>query len=365
MTKRMLAAGFVVVLFGILAAIGPSQLRAQRPPKGPLAPAQQLNVNCGAGQTIGDALAQAQDMLGHVQINILGVCREVVQISRSDVTLMGVSREDGIEAPESIEFTVSINGPNLVRLANLTVTGGSLGAFGGASFEADDITIQDAINGIGADKGVFGILRNVTIQNMSGFGANVGSGGHLTLIGSQVHDNAYGVYAAEGATFRVEASTIEYNSQFGAGASDGGVLSIQNTVIQNNPRFGLYVGTNGAASVSNGSVIKNNAQGGAVLNIGAVLNLRSSTIELNTGSGIVAQDGSIVSLGDSDAIVQNNTGSGVFLGHASAVTGNGQIKNNGAYGVQCTDPSAWIGGFGALQIGPNTSGATKDCQFGT
>lgn len=366
MAKRMPAAGFAVVLFGILAAIGPSQLRAQRPPKGPLAPAQQLNVNCSAGQTIGDALAQAQGILGHVQINILGVCREVVLITRSDVTLMGVSREDGIEAPESTEYTLSIKGPNLVRLANLTIAGGGLGAYGGASFEADDITVRDAVNvAIAGDKGAFGILRNVTVQN-SQWGVWVGSGAHFTLISSEIKDNWKGLNVNGGGTLRVESTTIEDN-ETGAMAFTGGVLDVQNSTFQDNSLLGLYLATNATASFSGASFIKNNGTagpGGAQLFSGAVLDLKDSTVELNSGNGIEAQDGSVISL--NNGIVRNNSGSGVFLGHASAVTGNGQINSNSGWGVQCTVPSAWIGGFGSVQIGANGQGATNDnCQSGT
>lgn len=362
MKKMMLETGIAIAAFGILAALGPLQLQAQRPPKGPLAPVQ-YNVNCNAGQTIGEALELGQEVLGHLQINISGVCHEVVQISRSDVTLMGFSSEDGIQAPSSAstEWIVSINGPNMVNLSNLTIKGGGITAFGGASFAARDITIENATDGIGADKGAMGILRHVTIQNMSRFGVNAGSGAHLTLTDeSQVHDCAFGVQVSEGGTVRLEASTIENNSQFGVGAGDGGVVSIQNTVIQNNPRFGLYIGSNGTATVANNSVIKSNGGGGsggqgAHLDAGAVLVLQGATVEGNSGNGIEAQDGSIINL--RNGTVQNNNGPGVFLGHSSAVVGNGEIKGNVGWGVQCADSSGWIGA--SVEIGANGGGATN------
>lgn len=321
-----------------------------------------LTVNCGGGQTISGALATGATTLRPLVIGIQGVCHEAVLINRDNVTLTGMSSEDGIQEPESAQFAVSIMGPNLVRLANLTITGG-VTAFGGASFEADDITVQNGTAGIGGDKGFYAILRNVTVQNISGFAVSAGSGGHLTLSNSQVQGNGFGVNASNGGIVKVEGTTIK-NNTIGARIADGGVLDIQNSTIQDSSMTGLLIENNGTVIASNNTVVKNNGQGGpgqggAHLTSGAVLDLQDSRIELNSGSGVDAQDGSIVNL--RNGTVQNNSGSGVFLGHTSAVTGNGQITSNSGWGVHCTGPSAWIGGFGSVQIGSNGQGTT-DCQ---
>lgn len=350
--------GLAVVAAAVMALTAPGQLRAQGPPR-PVGTAN-LNVNCGAGQTIAGALARANALPGNVVITIQGVCEESVNIARDNITMQGTTRDDGIRAPSGEPWAVSINGPHGIRLANLTITQGGITVWGGSSVEAEQITVENSSNniGIGVDKGGFVLLRNVIVRNISGFGVWAGNGGHTTLITSEVRDNETGVFAGEGGLIKVEGTTIENNSAFGAGAVGAGVLEIQGGIVQNNP-LGLLAQANSTLMLSNNAVVRNNGNG-ADLAVGGFLQLRDTTFQDNTGIGIIAHTNSMVYL-DDGAVIENSGASGVELHDASVVTGRGSILNNTGWGVYCGDPSSRIGTWGTLQIGTNGQGGTN-CQ---
>ena len=169
-----------------------------------------INVNCNAGEAVSDALAMGQSTIRPLFIHIEGVCEESVFIGRDNVNLGGMSREDGIQAPNYGGFAVTIYGASMVRLGNLTISGGGIASLGGASYEANGITVEGAYIALSADKGAYGILRNVTIQNSS-WGVYATSAAHLIVIDSQINGNDWGVNASGGGTLKVEGSTIEDN----------------------------------------------------------------------------------------------------------------------------------------------------------
>jgi len=87
-----------------------------------------LFVDCGAGDTLGAALDEAQDHPGPVNIVISGVCVESVEIWRDDVQISGAQPSDGLQAPDDAFAVVSIgNMASGVRLQDMTITGGSAG----------------------------------------------------------------------------------------------------------------------------------------------------------------------------------------------------------------------------------------------
>lgn len=342
----------------LMAWIVPGQLRAQ----GPMGPprSMNINVNCGAGQTIAGALARANAIPGNVAITIHGVCEETVNIARDNITLQGATRDDGIRAPSGEPWAVSIKGQHGVRLANLTITQGGITIWGGSSVEAEQITVENSSNNIGiiANSGASALLTNVIVRNISGVGVSVGTGGHITLSASEVRNNRIGVFVTDGGSVNVGGTTIENNSGFGAGAVGDGVLAIGGGVVQNNP-LGLLVKANSTLVLGPNAVVRNNGTG-AELEVGGFLHLRGSTLQDNTGIGIIAHTNSIVYL-DGGAVVQNNGASGVELHDASVVTGIGSILNNAGWGIYCGDPSSRIGTWGTLQIGTNGQGGTN-CQ---
>jgi hypothetical protein len=60
-----------------------------------------LAVDCGAGQTVAEALGIAAKTFGPVTITLTGVCRERVYIKRDDVSLRGAGPADGLASPPS------------------------------------------------------------------------------------------------------------------------------------------------------------------------------------------------------------------------------------------------------------------------
>jgi hypothetical protein len=90
-------------------------------------------VNCAKGDSINAALAS--DLKAHsLTIEITGMCRENVVVTRDRVTLRGTDpAQDGIQAVENTELTdaaVWVRTAALARIENLTLTGGFSGLLG-------------------------------------------------------------------------------------------------------------------------------------------------------------------------------------------------------------------------------------------
>jgi hypothetical protein len=87
---------------------------------------QTLTVNCGAGQTVADALGQVSTA-APVTVTISGTCTEAVVLNRDDVTLQGSQASDGLQAPAASVTVIAVINSQRVVLRQLTITGGSSG----------------------------------------------------------------------------------------------------------------------------------------------------------------------------------------------------------------------------------------------
>lgn len=291
----------------------------------------EVDVDCGAGGTIGNVLAMHARGLGRLTIRVSGTCAEQVNIARSNVSIEGQTGA-AIQLPANGGYGFIVpNGVQDVSVSSFTITGGT-----GAAV---------------VNKSSYGRFSNIVAQG-----------------------STFGMVAADGGTIEVTASTMR-NNTFGSYAVRGGVAIISNSTIENNPT-GVMAMKNGTINLTsilpdgtlgNGVVVRNNGTGG-VARSGGLLDLTNARIENNTSVGLLADSGSAVHLfvpfggpgntisgnGTAGILVQKNA-SVVFADATNTVTGNG-------FGVLCqNNPSYIVSAAGPGNISGNTSGNIVGC----
>lgn len=243
-----------------------------------------FNVNCADGQTVRDALFEANKRTGRVTIRVIGTCVEAVQFDRSNTTIRGAAPGDGLTAPSSTSTVMGINAARNVVLDNLALTGGLIG-----------LSVRN-------DAQV--IVRNSVIANHSFLGATADHG-TLEFQNTTVENNHDGITAWLGSTVKIVGGRIQ-NERIG---------------------IGLYTGSR---VLLDGSSLVTGNQSGVNVRCGSVLNVRSARIEAN-GEGISAIGGATVLIG-TETIIQNNQGNGLSLQDTSVVgvlgSDQAQIINN-------------------------------------
>lgn len=326
----------------------------------------ELLVDCAAGDTVGEAVADADTHFGPVSITISGVCEENAVIERSDVTLSGVEPTDGIQAADPGLSTLTIVGAHGLELSNLTISGGRTGihVVSGAVLSATGVTVRDSTgDGVRVGSASTAYLNDCTILNHPIFG--VSASGTVGIIDSEISGNGQGLFAASG-TIRGALVHVHGNGN-GANAFSGGTLTFFASVFEENVT-GVTGEFNGSVKVGGSSLIANNEGPGVVMSNGSVFSISDdSIIENNGGSGIEAYGGSSVTIGfPNPSIVRNNAGDGVFLRDLS--TGGvgdpaSQIVDNGGWGVNCAGPAAITSaqheGLESVDLSGNATGPTN------
>lgn len=337
-------------------------------------------VDCGAGQTVTDALQQTAAATS-VDITVRGTCTEAVNIDRDNVFLHGGAPGDGLKGPSSDATVLQIGNARQVRLSQLTVTGGGNGiSIGGAALVfGDSIVVRGATNsGVTVANSSTAFMNGLTIddsnQNLSvggggslgvdggtienGFvGANVNADGSLFLTGGVVVENNsfIGVHAAHGGSATLQQATVQGNTQAGVAAFQGGSVFVTNgAVVQNNGNFG--VSANAAVADVEGHVTGNGGCGVCGYNGGHITVQGGALIDHNHGDGVQIGVGS--SLATQSATIADNDGNGISVqGTSTAAFGSGgnTITGNGGAGVYCEGPPA-VAQMQALQPGDNVSG---------
>ena len=301
---------------------------------------QNIFIDCGAGQTIGDALGQAEDTLNPFHITVIGVCTELVTINRDNITLQGASEGDGIQAPNSDNFQVllRIQGAQKVQLKQLTFTGGSVGllATRSASFSAENLQIKDsAFLGIHLRESSTGLLENSIIEDHSEC-IKVEDGSYLNLKSCKVSKSGgHGIAVRSGSVAVIYSSTIDYNAASGVMSFDGSTLDFNDCTIEYN-KSGISIWAGSAGRVGSSRISHN--IGGIDIKSGGHLSITHGTlVENNTGHGVFAVGGSTVE-SRAGSVIQNNAGYGIYLGDASLVTGNEDVEIAfNLKGIVCAD----------------------------
>ena len=313
----------------------------------------ELSVDCTAGETVGDALAEAQagEWIGPVRIGISGVCVESVGIFRDDVTLFGIGDAE-IRAPMPDEpFTIGVFDAKRVHVEDLIITGGRFGVQASqADITAFGVTAEQATEtAIYIAEGSSAQVFDTVVTDNDRFGVAASSGGIVTMGSSTVQRNGEtGVFAggAGGPGSITVGDSAILDNHSGAGANVGGFLSLSNTLVAGNEFFGVF-GIAGQLSLDGTTRIVGNGVGGLSLDGGADVYIGTGpvTVEGNQGDGISVGIGS--SIRADELVVTGNDGSGISVQDLSVVgLGHATITDNGGWGITCDGPPsvATIGG---------------------
>jgi hypothetical protein len=342
-------------------AIQLAQPQPSPPPPGP----QNVTVDCGAGQSINQAIQQA-DPNEPLTINIQGTCTEAVRVGRDNVSLQAASPGSGIQAPSANDTVLMFGGARGASVQGLTLSGGSagIGAYG-AMYQAQDVHITGAANGVQAGGDSVVSLTNVTIDDCqfgigAGSGASVGvvggsiagcrfvaidavNGGDVTLNGgvAVADSRLQGVVAGAGGSIQINDATVSNSGVFDVFAFGGNVtVNGGNTLVTGSRFAGVSASDGGNAFVINGARVSGNGGGGVSADNGGHLLVQDgSIIENNTGPGINLTGASSLRM-RGGAVVQTNTGDGIHLSDTSVaeIDGSNQITANNGHGIACDGP---------------------------
>lgn len=278
----------------------------------------EMDVDCGAGDTITDAIAMFNGSAS-LTLNISGACNEAVIIERSNVHLRGVGDSASISGVASA--VRAGRGASGIVIENLRLSSPvmALGCIDNAQVYGINLELVDSARGVVALEGGMcriddsliannsqgaTVLRNgvVTIRGSdllsNGTGANVLTGGSLTLAGS----GSSVVNPGTGQT-RVSGSAGNGLSAFG-----GGTLSLENVDIANNGLAGVSIRTGSTLYFEAGTpVIRDNGGPGLILSDLSTVSV-STTGTLITGNdaGVVC-NGTVAAGSLSLVTVQDNT----------------------------------------------------------
>lgn len=236
---------------------------------------QTINVDCGAGGTIGQALQQAT---GGDTIKVIGTCHEAVSITKFGITLDGQGQTI-IDATGLQQSALTIDGAHSVTIKGLTVQHGDphgLLARRGAAVILMGVTAQDNITeGISIDENSTAQLTDCTAQRNGRDGIRTFRNGSATLNGTIVSQNnqRHGIEALAGSVVFINIGamvTVSGNTDNGISVSQTSQLTMSpassgtaTLVAQDNGDNGIEVSQNGALGIFGGTVtVQNNAGGG-------------------------------------------------------------------------------------------------------
>ena len=376
---------------------GPAGPQGPAGPLGPAGPpgagadslfqALYLTVHCPT-ESVANAVNQASHSLGYVEITISGMCYESVTINRNNrVTLQGSSPGDGLTAPAGAP-ALTLNGVQNINLQQLTLAGGNTGlrVTNGASFWASGLHVSGTPNstGIEVTMNASGTLTDSSIEgNRTGLMANLG--GALAVNGGQVTQNSTGVDADQGGQVNLYAVSVADNGN-GMQVQGNASIYLNGAVVERSTYAGSRVGPGGTLHIGREAVIKTTSNGPALVMESGAAFLDGGQITSNAQVGIHADEGSMVyldggasvdgnggnglelSAGSSALVVnskiQSNTGNGVFIGDASAVSFGppnigGQIINNTGWGIFCAGAPQVPQAIGGPLVGGNLGGGSN------
>jgi len=290
-------------------------------------------VDCSKGQTISSALERG-DVHKPLVINVRGVCREFVTITRANVTLRGDPTAE-IVAPDNERDLLTV-AADRVWLGNLTLTGGLTGLSQDhePTFYAEKVVIQDTRN-IGLRVRVGDArVNDCTVQRAGGIGVSVVRGGSLILGNCQILDSGQaGVSVSGSSVVNLNRSTVMRNGAQGIVLSQGsqGFITNGSTIAENagngidvqmsqvnvtgrntiRDNGGFGIGGHGSPIAIDNNTITGNRGDGVMGYIGTTLVLHGNTISGNGGSGVVSMGNSLVQIGR--ATIENNGSNGITL----------------------------------------------------
>ncbi len=186
-----------------------------------------VDVDCDAGQTIGDTLLKTADE-PYVVLSVSGICRESVVIRRDDVVLQGQPGA-AIWADASQGYALYVNRGRRISASGLTLQGGHLAAllvvYG--DFSGIRLTIAGASSGVRLQDGANVTLAEAVIQGNT-FEGVFADDSMISLSFCSIYKNrSYGIWAQHS---RASLYNVEVFSNMTGVAGDG--ISLVSTAGQ-------------------------------------------------------------------------------------------------------------------------------------
>ena len=252
-----------------------------------------VNVDCGTGQTIQEALDHHSAPGRTLIVKITGTCTENVVVTADDTTLMG-DPTAMVTSTDPARNTILVNGAARCTIQNLVVSG--------------------ARNGIA-----------------------VISSGSVSVHAVQAQSNTQsGVVATTGSRVDVDASTLANNGTSGLSVTDNAAGFLTNSTVQNNATSGVVVQRASSARIGQSSVgvngpntIQQNGSNGVFVYESAQALVHGNTVSSNGSAGVSVEaaaatitSNTVQSNGTNGVIVTNNAGARVGITDQGAAAGN-------------------------------------------
>lgn len=284
-----------------------------------LATQGQTTVDCDAGDSLADAVGEADD---GAHLLVSGTCDEAVFVPRAltNVTLDGqgeatVQGPDADSAPTGPEsFTFFVEGQS-VTITGFTVAGGAHAVHlsGPASATITENHITESRGAIHLDKGSVAQIAGNTITDNLGYGINV-------------QEDSY--------------------ARIGFTAPTRGF--VPNT-IRDNDGVGIKIDRWSSAWIG-GNEVAANGDHGVLLDRGAAAEVAGNSISGNAESGIHVSRGT--------SVILDSYGEEI----PAEVSGNNSAEPNGTYGLACEEGGSVSGGLGTLAGESGTLLADPECE---
>jgi hypothetical protein len=258
-----------------------------------------VSVNCDRGDTIQAALKQLAPA-GPNRVNVSGTCKENVKINGLDrLLLIADPTATIVDSSGGVNDIIDIFGSRDVTVQGFVIKGGSTGIF--CATQSSCSTTNNRIQGAG--------FAGIAVYQASS----------LTSLGDMMVSNNIGVLVQFGAYFETETSTIQNNSSFGVEALMNSTLRIISAKITGNASDGVHVEQNSSAR------------------IGLTAGTPPNAIQNNGGSGIFVGDLSFVRFTPENKISGNLTQPDVSCGPQFSAT-RGALVNLGGGTTNCVEP---------------------------
>lgn len=322
-----------------------------------------LEVDCGAGETVGAALAATAAHGGPLTLLIRGVCDEHVRLDRDDVTLRGTLPGAGFSSTGVVGPLVEIAGARRIRVLELTFSPGpteqAIRAAGGAQALVDTVEIDGGQSGVLVNTGSVMELRGAEISNVVEMGIGVNNS-HLVVVNTVIRDSGTGLSVNTGTAQALGVTSANHDA-WGFSVSANGSLQLVDSEAHGNA-VGLFLTAGAEALVGGNSRLHDNRGAGIRVWEQSVLFLGGgSVVEDNGSHGVLVWAGSLVV--PTATTIQNNGGSGIYLGDTSLAgvrSPDPTITANAGWGIFCEGAPAVAQiqspGYGAGAVFGNTAG---------
>lgn len=317
----------------------------------PTAASPVIEVDCGAGDSLADALAQYG---AGSTFRVAGTCMERVTVVHDDVTIDG-------GGSAVLDAALDPEGPvvHVVGARNATVRG---------------LTVQNGQHGILVEKLSTITLEDVVSQGNTNHGIEIIQS-HGIATGLRSHDNGrVGLIVNRSSEVRLIDSTLENNGISGLVIFSSAVGRLEGTnAIRGNAAQGVTLGLSGTIFTigaeltieDNGAEGLSMLQGGAAQFLGGTL-----TVSGNDGDGIAVDLGSALVLGiaefgvPGEVLIEGNGGHGLAVTGASQLvvdpTMPATVRSNGESGLYVDASDVWLTG----SVIEDNDGAELELDFG-